>query len=339
MLKIACIGAGYFATFHIEAWTRLDKVSLVAICDADLAKAQALADQYGVKKVYSDYKEMIEKEKPEVVDVITPPETHLDICSYLADRGISLICQKPLAPTFVESQLLVEKVSEAGIRFMVHENFRFQPWFRKIKELLKEGKLGDQLHTINFRFRTGDGWQEDAYMNRQPYFRQMPKLFVYETGVHYLDTFRYLGGEISSVFARLRKWNPNIAGEDTAMIHLEFENGAMGLIDANRYNESDSDNPRYTFGTCLVEGSKGAVYLASDGILRYKQLGSPEEVLDYSPSTENFAGDCVFATQQHFVEAFLAEKAFETEGTDYLKTLQLQEAVYTSADKGELIVL
>ena len=337
MLKIACIGAGYFATFHVEAWTRIKEVSLVAICDADLAKAQALADRYGVATVYSDYKEMVAKENPEVVDVITPPETHFKICSYLADRGISLICQKPLAPTFAESQQLVEKVSAAGIRFMVHENFRFQPWFRKIKELLREGKLGDQLHSINFRFRTGDGWQEDAYMNRQPYFRQMPKLFVYETGVHYLDTFRYLGGEISSVFSRLRKWNPNIAGEDTAMIHLEFDNGALGLIDANRYNESDSDNPRYTFGTCSVEGNKGAVYLESNGALRFKELGKPEITLDYDPSTQNFAGDCVYATQKHFVEAYVANSSFETEGLDYLKTLQVQEAVYESAEIGNLV--
>ena len=337
MLRVACIGAGYFARFHLEAWKRIPEVELISLCDLDSEKAQQMAQEFRVEKIYSDYKEMLAIEKPDVLDIISPPESHLEICSYTAQQGISIICQKPLAPSLEECVKLVDQVQKTGVRFMVHENFRFQPWFRKIKEMIQERKLGDQLHSLNFRFRTGDGWQKGAYMNRQPYFRQMPRLFVYETGIHYLDTFRFLGGEISSVYASLKRWNKAIVGEDTAMIHLEFKNGALGVIDANRYNESDSIDPRFTFGTCWVEGNGGRISLETDGTLNYRALGQEATVIDYPHPKQNFAGDCVYATQKHFVEAYLNNIPFETEGPDYLETLRLQEAVYESAQKGQVI--
>lgn len=336
-IRIACIGAGYFAGFQVEAWKRLEGADLCAICDANPEKAQALADAYEVEKVYTDYREMIAKEKLDVVDIITPPSTHLEICSDIAAAGIDIICQKPLAPNLEDSRELLKRVGEAGIRFMVHENFRFQPWFREIKKQMLQGSLGERLHLINFQLRTGDGWQADAYMNRQPYFRKMPRLFIYETGIHYIDVFSYLGGEISEVFAKLKRWNSAIAGEDCAMVHFGFEGGAMGILDANRYNESNAEDPRFTFGTCLIEGSKGSIHLQHDGSLYLKTLGKAPVKLSYSLPRKNFAGDCVYATQEHFLNAYRNDLTFETEGPLYLKSLIVQEAIYESAKIGQLI--
>jgi predicted dehydrogenase len=78
---------------------------------------------------------------------------------------------------------------------VVHENFRFQPWHREIKGLLEAGTVGTRLHSLTFRSRPGDGWGPGAYLNRQPYFRTMPRLLLHETGVPFIDTFRYLAGE------------------------------------------------------------------------------------------------------------------------------------------------
>jgi D-apiose dehydrogenase len=77
---------------------------------------------------------------------------------------------------------------------------------------------------------------------------------VFETAVHFIDTFRFLLGEVTEVFANLRRLNPVIRGEDTGQIFLRFDSGATALFDANRYNETESPRPRFTFGS---SGSMG----------------------------------------------------------------------------------
>jgi len=202
-LKGVAIGAGYFSRFQYEAWTRIPEVKITALCNSNKERARVIMDAYGVKNHYTDYKEMILKEKPDFIDIITPPETHLEMCKFAADHNVHIICQKPLAPTYTESKQIVDYVSKKGIHFVVHENFRFQPWHREIKKIIDQGEVGD-LFSLNFRSRMGDGWGEDAYLSRQPYFRDYEKLLIYETGVHYIDTFRYHVGEIESAYAILK---------------------------------------------------------------------------------------------------------------------------------------
>lgn len=328
MIKIVCIGAGYFAPFQVEAWTRIPEVSLLAICDLDQEKARALATKYRVPYIYSEVEKMLEDLQPDVVDIITPPPSHLALCRLAAGRGIHIICQKPLAPTLEEAQTLVETCRKAGVRLMVHENFRFQPWYRQIRAMIRQGAIGRQLHQLYFRMRTGDGWAEDAYLARQPYFRSMPRLLIYETGIHFIDTFRYLAGEIKQVEAKLRRLNPDIEGEDCGLLFFEFENGAYGIWDANRFNEPNGKNPRYTFGEMLVEGNGGSIRLYQDGRISLQRLGETEKEIPYRHEDRNFAGDCVYFTQCHFVDAFLNAQPFETEGKQYLINLDWQEQIY-----------
>ena len=334
ILKGAVIGAGYFSQFHYDAWSRIEGVEIVACCDRELNKATAAAAQHGIDGVFTDFRMMLDALQLDFVDVITRPDTHLPICLELADRGVAMICQKPLAPSFEESAQLVERVSEAGVRFMVHENFRFQPWYRESKRLMNEGAIGDRLHTITFRNRAGDGWGEDAYLARQPYFQTMERFLLYEAGIHTIDTYRYLAGEVNRVWCMLRKLNPVIAGEDTAFAVMEFASGGVGMYDANRYNESTAANPRYTFGQLLVEGNAGSIRLHDDGRLTTQRLGEPEQDHDYHHSTHGFAGDCVMATQQHFVDSLRSGQPFETSGSEYLKSIAVQEAMYRSAQSG-----
>ena len=333
-LKLVCVGAGYFAQFQLEAWTRIPEVDFVALCDQNLKKGKEAQKKYGIPRLYANFNEMLDQEKPDVVDIITPPLTHLELCRRAASRGIHIICQKPLAPSFSEARRIVEMTEKAGVRFMVHENWRFQPWYRQIKKMLEEGAIGDKLHYLSFRMRTGDGWPEDAYLNRQPYFRTMPRLLIFETGVHFIDTFRYLSGEVTKVYAQLKKLNAGIAGEDFGLVQFDFANGCSGLFDANRFNEPNAEDPRYTFGTCLIEGNGGSIRLYMDGRLTIQRLGEKETDVVYKHEHKNFAGDCVYTTQRHFVKAFLKGQPFETSGREYLKTLAVQEAVYKSAEIG-----
>jgi predicted dehydrogenase len=340
-LRGACVGAGYFSRFQYEAWARIPEVEIVANCNRNLERAQAYAQEFGIGKSYpfDEFEHMLRDEKPDFVDLITPPETHLELCRIAAQLGVAIICQKPLAPGYSETLEIAEiaKIgAQCGVRFMVHENWRWQPWYREIKSILEAGTIGDPFH-LSFRCRMGDGWGDDAYLDRQPFFRDYPRLFIFETGVHFLDTFRFLLGEVHSIYARTARHNQLIKGEDSALLVCNFESGATALLDANRYNESDADNPRYTFGTMRLDASGGHLELASDGSIVVKRLGEDGYRHQYSPAVDGFAGDCVYALQRHFVDAMLSESPFEAEVGDYLKSVQLVELAYESATSGQAV--
>ena len=293
---------------------------------------------YGIPRYYDDWKEMVDRERPDFADIITPPETHEEMCVFLAGQGVHIVCQKPLAPSFEASLRIVETAKDAGVRFMVHENFRWQPWYRKIKSIQHSGEIGEFTH-LYFRTRTGDGWGENAYLDRQPFFRDYPRLLIYETGVHFIDTFRYLAGEIVEVFANLRRLNPVIKGEETGQVFFRFANGATAIWDANRYNEVESPTPRYTFGEMRIDAMQGHLTLDTESKLRVKRLGEPGYDADYARSDLNFASDCVYTTQRHFVDRFLSGDEFESNGEDYLKTLRVVDAVYESAHRRQVVRL
>jgi predicted dehydrogenase len=337
-LKGVCVGAGYFSRFQYEAWGRIPEVEIVANCNRHVERAKEYAEEFGISTTYSydDFAAMLDAEKPDFVDIITPPETHLELCKAAAERGIGIICQKPLAPTHEESVAVAKVAQGSGARFMVHENWRWQPWYREIKTLLDAGTIGDPVH-LNFHCRMGDGWGDDAYLDRQPFFRDYPRLFIFETGVHFLDTFRYLLGEAEAIYARTKQRNPVIKGEDSALIICDFKNGATAVLDANRYNESLSVNPRYTFGALRLDGSQGHLEFDANGAISVKRLGEEAYRHEYAPATGGFAGNCVYAVQRHFVDRMLDGAPFESEVEDYLKTIELVEVAYRSAAENAVI--
>ena len=334
--RAVAIGAGYFSGFQYEAWNRIPEVTLAAISNRTESKARQKMAEFSIPRFYEDWREMIDRERPDFVDIITPPETHAEICAHAAAAGAAIVCQKPVAPTLEESRGIVEDARDSGVRFMVHENFRWQPWYREIKQVLREGEIGSPTH-LYFRMRTGDGWGDDAYLARQPFFRDYPRLLVYETAVHFIDTFRYLLGEIVEVFAKLRRLNPVIRGEDTGQILFSFESGATAILDANRYNEAEVDAPRFTFGELRMDATRGHLAMAADSSMRVKPLGEPVRPHEYARADRNFAGDCVYSLQRHFVDCLASGEAFESHGEDYLKTLAAVDAVYESAATGQAV--
>lgn len=325
-LRGVCIGAGYFSHFQYEAWKRIPEVEIVAFSNRDIGRAAEITREFAIPKCYPDWREMLETERPDFVDIITPPPTYLEICTAAAELGIHIICQKPLGRDLLEAEMIVAATSR--VRFMVHENFRFQPWHREIKRQIEAGAIG-RLFSIHMRTRMGDGWGENAYIPRQPYFRDYPRLLIYETGVHFIDTFRNLAGEIVDARAWLRRLNPLIKGEDCGLMVLEHEGGCLSQWDANRYNEPPHGvNARYTFGEMLVEGSEGSLRLALDGSITRQALGAESEAIAYHHEPRGFAGDCVFACQRHFIDRLLDGGPFETSGSEYLKTMRIQHEIY-----------
>jgi D-apiose dehydrogenase len=337
-LRVCTVGAGFFSRFHHDAWQRQERALLVGVCDVDRGKAEAMAQAFGVGRAFDDAAAMLDACQPDLLDIVTPPATHAALVGLAAARGIDVVCQKPLAPTLAEARALAEHAREAGIRLIVHENFRFQPWYRETLRLLQRGVLGTP-HSIGFRLRPGDGQGPDAYLARQPYFQAMARFLVHETAIHFIDTFRFLLGEVEAVFAWLRRLNPAIAGEDAGCILFRFASGAAGLFDGNRLNEHASDDPRRTMGEMWLEGSAGVLRLDGAGRLWWKPHGGAERGHAYAFEDRNFGGDCVYLLQQHVVRHLQGSAPLENDAASYLRNIVIEEAVYRSAEEGRWVAI
>lgn len=335
-LRLATAGAGYFSKFHFDAWNRIDEVELVGVCNQTIAKAQAVVDTYG-GQAFSDFQLMLDEMRPNLVDIITPPETHEAYVSAALTAGAHVICQKPFTMNFKTATRMAELARAKGLKLIVHENFRFQPWYRKIKSELDSGRVG-QIYQLRFSLRPGDGQGQDAYLARQPYFQKMPRFLIHETGVHWVDTFRYLLGQPKSVFADLRRLNPAIAGEDAGLVLFTYEDNKRALLDGNRLSDHVADNRRRTMGEMLIEGEKGALLLTGDGDIRFRSFGSNDwRDLPYDWQDKGFGGDCVYALQRHAIDGILKNQPIENEAFEYLNVIVAEAAIYESADTGRLV--
>ncbi len=331
-MKGAMIGAGYFAQVHAEGWTRIQDATIAAVADTDRERAAAFAARWGIPAVYADAGEMIERERPDFVDIVTRPDTHLELTSLAARRGVNVICQKPMATTPEDCKAMVCVCEEAGVRLIVHENWRWQAWYREVRRISDAGCLGRVFH-LGFRLRNGDGRGPQPY-TAQPYFREMPRLLIYETLVHFLDTFRFLAGEIESIYCVTRRLNPVLRGEDYAVIEVQFAAGAHGLIDANRI--SGPATPSVTFGELRVEGDAGFVRMTPDGDLFTTRYGEPEQPHPYDKPAAGYKGDSVRAFQEHAVTCLHTGEQAESDGRAYLATVAAMEACYRSAASGRV---
>jgi len=338
-LRVAVAGAGYFTQFQLDGWRRIPGVELAAICNRDRAKAQALAERFGIPHVYDDVAGMLESERPGLLDIVTPPVTHLQYVSEAARRGIAVVCQKPFGRSYAEAVQIEALARAAGIPLAVHENFRFTPHFREARRLIDAGRLG-ALHSIAFRLRPGDGQGPQAYLERQAYFQGMQRFLVFETAIHFIDTFRYLMGAVVAVTARLRKVNPAIAGEDAGYIVFEFDGGATGLFDGNRLNDHVAQNPRRTMGEGWLEGAAGVLRLDGDARLWWKPHQKQETEHRYDRGRDDtFGGGACDALQAHVVRHLREGTPLENAAADYLAVMKLMEAVYASHAEGRRIEL
>jgi D-apiose dehydrogenase len=333
--RIGVVGAGYFSQFHLRGWQKLD-AHVAALCDVDLQRAKQQAERFGVATTYSSVRDMLAATDIDVLDVAVPPAYQAEVLSAALDARVPAICQKPFACSIVEAQTLVRRAQDAKVPLLIHENFRFMPWFREMKRLIDAGMLG-ALYGAMFRLRPGDGQGANAYLDRQPYFQTMNRFLVVETAIHFIDTFRYLMGEIVSVTARLRRINPNIAGEDAGIVVFEFESGATATLDANRCNDHVAENTRRTMGEMWLEGERGCLRLDGDARLWWKPHRDSERKHEFdtgSADALDFGGGACAALQQSALDAILRGAPAENTALDYLKNIRIQEAIYQSHETG-----
>jgi predicted dehydrogenase len=320
-LKGCLAGCGYFGRIQLDGWARVTGARIEAVCDADPGRAEAAARDFGAEG-YVDVERMLKQEQPDFLDIATRPATHLPLVWLAAGLKVDVLCQKPMANTWKEAVEMTEVARLAGIRLMMNENWRWQPWYRRIREILAEGGIGRPVF-YRFHHRRRDGFGPAPYPN-QPYFKEMPRLILFETLVHFLDTARFLFGEIEEIYCQTSRLNPVIAGEDLAVMMLRHGSGLRGVIDGHRFAEPGEEGPAMC--EARIEGADGVVSLESSGAV-WLASGS---VFDPA-GIPGYKGDSCRAAQQHFVDCLRSGAPFETDAREYLKTVAAVEAAYESA--------
>ena len=324
-LRIAFAGAGTISPFHLTGWKQTPNVEVVAICDPIREKAQAHATAFGIPKVYADFTAMLERERPDAVDIVTPVGTHAHLTRIAADHGIHVMCQKPMTPTVDEAEALIRDVGER-VRFMVHENFRFRPHYLEARRWITEGRLGE-IRQARLAVRSGGmlsvAGETPALLKRQPYLQAFPRLIIFELLIHHLDVLRALLGSVTVRSVQIARVNPVLAGEDVAVIVLSGKDGMTCVLDGNM---SAAGYTTLSVDRLELMGTKGTLLFDTD---RLFMVGSGEPAIAYD--LQNSYQACFTRAIQEFVHGLRTGEPFPTDRLDNLESLKLMESCYIAA--------
>ena len=325
-LRVALAGAGMISWHHLTAWHKVaDRVQLVAVCDPDIDKATKRAKEFSIPNVHRDADAMLSAGGFDALDVASPRETHAAWTEAAAARGIDVLCQKPMTPTLTESEALVRRV-EGKSRLMVHENWRFRPWYRELKRWIAAGEIGEVRLAHMDMISSGilpDAEGRRPSFERQPFMQHEERLMIAEILIHHLDTMRYLCGELTVVGARTAHTAADVRGETLAAIFLETANGAAvevsGTMAAPGYPARPPDRME-------IVGTRASAVFDE---WKLQLLGGTPKSQSYDRDAGYQASfDGVIA---HFVDCIETGAPFETGPDDNLRTLRLVEDAYRAA--------
>jgi D-apiose dehydrogenase len=336
-LRIAVIGCGFWSRFQIPAWHEIEGVTCVAVCDRDKDRSRTIAAQSNIPLCYQEPVKMLQAIRPDVVDIVTGPETHRELVDMASDLGVPVICQKPMAIDFASAEDMVRLCGERKVPFFVHENWRWQKPIRELKSTLASGVIGQP-----FRARIDFNCSFPVFDN-QPSLRSTPELIVADLGVHLLDATRFLFGEAVCVSCLTQQITPNIAGEDVATVLLGMANGMTVCCNLSFATRLEFD--RFPETSILVEGAQRSAQLTSDYWIKTtdggETWGKRFPPIPYPWADPNYAivHDSIVECHRNLAAALTGTAEGETSGADNLKTLKLVFASYKSARSKRTIQL
>jgi predicted dehydrogenase len=334
----ALIGCGFVSRFHLEAWARVVDARLVALCDMNRKRLKEAAARVSGVRAYTAAADLFATEDLDFVEICTLPDSHFELVALAARRGIAILCQKPAAVLRSDFIRLIDTCERAGVRLMIHENWRFRPWYRAMRAVIDSGAAGRPLrlriaHQDTRALRPG-GFRD------QPYLAAMPRLILTDMGCHLVDTARYLFGEIEAVSATIARFGQVNIGEDVATLAVQFVGGALGCLDLSWCSAPDHARPEWALNETVVEGSDATLRLMTDGSLELVTPDGRRERRPVSlPPDDQVYVDGYAATQRHFIHGLRSGEPHETSATDNLKTMDVVWAAYLSADEGRVVFL
>ena len=262
-LKVAVVGAGFVAQKrHIPAFLRLKKVFVCAVCDLKLEVAKSVASRFGMPNVYSNLSDMLKREKPDVVDICTPPKVHAPVAIEAMENGCHVLLEKPMASSLSDCDEMIQASRKHGVKLSVVHNQRFYPPFLKAQELVESGSIGELVG-----MRVLSLTQRGEYIAHENHWvHRLPGGVIGETGPHtvYLSLAFLKNIKNVYVYARKKSNYPWVFYDDYR-IELEGEN-----INSSIFISHASD---YTAGEVDLFGADYAlkVDLQSMLLMRYRR--------------------------------------------------------------------
>ena len=336
-LRFAIFGTGFWSQFQLAAWQELAGAECVALYNRTRAKAEALAERFGVPAVYDDPEALLENEQVDFIDVITSVETHRRFVQLAADCGVAVVCQKPMGVSLAEAEEMVAVCRKAGTPFYVHENFRWQTPIRQVKRVLDEGHIGRPFRGhIQF-------CSSFPVFNNQPFLRELEQFMLTDVGSHILDVARFLFGEAESLYCQTRRVDSDIKGEDVATVMMRMGEGMTVMCDMSYASRFERERFPETF--MFVEGEKGAVELGPDYWIRVTgEDGTlsrryPPPRYGWADPAYDIVHASIVACNANLLQALQEKGDAETTGEDNLETVRLVFAGYDSAARDEVVKL
>lgn len=342
-MKYALIGCGRISPNHIEA-AKNNSIEIAAICDIVpdrmdiVAKTCNLSDSV-IK--YTDYKELIEKEHPELIAIATESGTHFDIAAYCINSGCNVIIEKPIALSIEDADKLIALAKEKNVLICVNHQNRFNKSIQYIRNAVENGRFGKLLHaSANILWNRNQSYYSAAAWRGT--WAQDGGVLMNQC-IHNIDLLRWMmGNEIDEVFAYTDRLNhPYIEAEDFGAALIKFSNGSYGIIQG-----TSNVFPKNLEETLYIFGEKATVKAGGKSVNKIEEWSFADNLdnsdyvkSEYSEDVPNIYGYGHTPLYADMIEAVKTGRAPYVSGEDGKRALELVLAIYKSAKEGQPVKL
>lgn len=333
-MKYALIGCGRISPNHIEA-AKNNNLEFVAMCDILPEAMKEKSEKFGLRKVnhYTDYKEMIDKEKPELVAIATESGKHAQIALDCINAGCNVIIEKPIALSIADADAIIEAGHKAGVVVCANHQNRFNKSVQYIRKALEDGRFGKLSHgAAHVRWNRGKNYYEQAPWRGT--WAQDGGCLMNQC-IHNIDLLRWMmGNDVDEVIAYTDQLeHPYLEAEDLGMAIVKFSNGAYGLIEG-----TTNVYPKNLEETLYIFGEKGTAKAAgtSDNIIEEWNFADnsddPEVVKKtYSENPPNVYGFGHTPLYEDVIDSINTGREPYVTGEDGKRALEMILAIYKSA--------
>lgn len=337
-IRVGVIGCGQIAKVrHIPEFAGNPAVTISALCDVEEEKAASLAREFGVKKVFTDYRELL-KENLDAVSICTPNALHAEMAVAAAEAGKHVLVEKPMAVTLEQADQMIKAANENNVYLMVGQNQRLAPMHKVAKKILESKMLG-RVES----FRTTFGHPGPEYWSPSgKWFFQKDIAFagsMADLGVHKADLIRYLvGDEVAEVGAFVARYEKPGDVEDNSVCILRFKNGVVGTLTTSWTYAPKEDN------STVIHCEKGTIKLGLDPNnpvkVEFSEPGRGEAVFDVPTiQTNEDGGQFNSGVIDEFVHCIQEEIPPAISGDEGRKALEIVLAAFKAAEESTIAKL
>ena len=341
-IKVAVLGSGFIANIHLESYTRfVPDAQVVAIYGRSRERAQALAEQYGIPKVYDDPDALFAECEVDVADLCVPNYLHHRFCLKAAEHGKHVICEKPLALNLEEADEMIQACESRGLLLMYAEELCFAPKYERVRSMVQQGAVGDV-------YMLKQGEKHDGPHSKWFYGKETAGGGVMmDMGCHALAWFRWMnpGVGVKSVYADMKTvFHKDITDcDDNTLAIVEFENGVTCITETSWAKPGGMDDRIEVYGnkgviySDLFRGNSSVVF-SSDGYGYAAEKAGSTKGWTFAIFEEAF-NQGYPQELQHFMDCVKNGKEPVVTGKDGREVLRMIYAAYESARTGKKTAL